>query len=107
VNMANLRGYYEKQADQGITMVGPLTLAQTKSARPSFRSRWTTGVDGRMPTSSARAEDQLPPRASTEIRALGHGTLSPAGKRDSKAELKVESRSAAIDIVDWRAAAGG
>ena len=106
VNMAQiLRGYYEKQGPiTGITMVGPLTLAQTKSGAAVIPFALDYGVR----TANA---DKLSQGLKTSYRAPGFngnfelwvtGTLSPAGKRELEARgFTVEEQvGKRIDIVD-------
>jgi len=106
VNMAQiLRGYYEKQGPiTGITMVGPLTLAQTKSGAAVIPFALDYGVW----TANA---DKLSQGLKTSYRAPGFngnfelwvtGTLSPAGKRELEARgFTVEEQvGKRIDIVD-------
>ena len=106
VNMAQiLRGYHEKQGPiTGITMVGPLTLAQTKSGAAMIPFALDYGVW------TANAE-KLSDGLKTTYRAPGFngnfelwvtGTLSPKGKRELEARgfTVVERVGSRIDIVD-------
>jgi hypothetical protein len=106
VNMAQiLRGYHEKQGPiTGITMVGPLTLAQTKAGAAVIPFALDYGVW----TANA---DKLSEGLKTSYRAPGFngnfelwvtGTLSPAGKRELQARgfTVVEQVGSRIDIVD-------
>jgi hypothetical protein len=106
VNMAQiLRGYHEKQGPiTGITMVGPLTLAQTKSGAAMIPFALDYGVW----TANA---DKVSEGLKTTYRAPGFngnfefwvtGTLSPTGKRELQARgfTVVEQVGSRIDIVD-------
>jgi hypothetical protein len=106
VNMAQiLRGYHEKQSPiTGITMVGPLTLAQTKAGAAVIPFALDYGVW----TANA---DKLSQGLTTSYRAPGFngnfelwvtGTLSPTGKRELEARgfTVVEQVGKRIDITD-------
>jgi hypothetical protein len=106
VNMAQiLRGYHEKQSPiTGITMVGPLTLAQTKSGAAMIPFALDYGV---WTANAHKVSDGL----KTSYRVPGFngnfefwvtGTLSPAGKRELQARgfTVVEQVGSRIDIVD-------
>jgi hypothetical protein len=106
VNMAQiLRGYHEKQGPiTGITMVGPLTLAQTKSGAAMIPFALDYGV---WTANAEKVSDGL----KTTYRAPGFngnfefwvtGTLSPTGKRELQARgfTVVEQAGSRLDIVD-------
>ncbi len=106
VNMAQiLRGYHEKQGPiRGITMVGPLTVAQTKSGAALIPFALDHGVW----TESA---DKLSQQLKASYRAPGFngnfefwvtGTLSPNAKQQLQARgfTVVEQVGGRIDIVD-------
>ena len=106
VNMAQiLRGYHEKQGPiTGITMVGPLTVAQTKAGAAMIPFALDHGVW----TANA---DKLSQELKTNYRAPGFsggfelwvtGTLSPRGKQALQARgfTVVEQVGGRIDIVD-------
>ena len=106
VNMAQiLRGYHEKQGPiTGITMVGPLTLAQTKSGAAMIPFALDYGV---WTANAEKVSDGL----KTTYRAPGFngnfefwvtGTLSPTAKRELQARgfTVVEQVGSRIDIVD-------
>jgi hypothetical protein len=106
VNMAQiLRGYHEKQSPiTGITMVGPLTVAQTKAGAAMIPFALDYGVW----TANA---DRLSQELKTNYRAPGFngtfefwvtGTLSPKGKQELQARgfTVVEQVGSRIDIVD-------
>ena len=106
VNMAQiLRGYHEKQGPiTGITMVGPLTLAQTKSGAAMIPFALDYGV---WTANAEKVSDGL----KTTYRAPGFngnfefwvtGTLSPTGKRELQARgfTVVELIGSRLDIVD-------
>jgi hypothetical protein len=106
VNMAQiLRGYHEKQSPiTGITMVGPLTVAQTKAGPAMIPFALDYGVW----TANA---DKLSQELKTKYRAPGFngsfelwvtGTLSAKGKRELQARgfTVVEQVGGRIDIVD-------
>ena len=106
VNTAQvLRGYHEKQGPiTGITMMGPLTLAQTRSGAAVIPFALDYGVW----TVNA---DKLSQELKTSYRAPGFnggfefwvtGTLSPRGKQELQARgfTVVEQVGSRIDIVD-------
>jgi hypothetical protein len=106
VNVAQiLRGYHEKQSPiTGIAMVGPLTLAQTKTGAAVIPFALDYGVW----TANA---DKLSQGLKTSYRAPGFngkfelwvtGTLSPTGKRELEARgfTVVEQVGKRIDITD-------
>ena len=106
VNMAQiLRGYHEKQSPiTGISMVGPLTLAQTKAGAAVIPFALDYGVW----TANA---DKLSQGLKTSYRAPGFngnfevwvtGALSPTGKRELEARgfTVVEQVGKRIDITD-------
>jgi hypothetical protein len=106
VNMAQvLRGYHEKQGPiTGITMVGPLTLAQTKAGAAVIPFALDHGVW----TANA---DKLSQELKTSYRAPGFngsfefwvtGTLSARGKEELQARgfTVVEQVGSRLDIVD-------
>jgi hypothetical protein len=106
VNMAQiLRGYHEKQSPiTGITMVGPLTVAQTKAGPAMIPFALDYGVW----TANA---DKLSQELKANYRAPGFngsfelwvtGTLSPKGKQQLQARgfTVVEQVGGRIDIVD-------
>lgn len=106
VNMAQiLRGYHEKQGPiTGITMVGPITLAQTKSGAVVIPFALDYGVW----TANA---DKVSQELKTSYRAPGFngtfefwvtGTLSARGKQELQARgfTVVEQVGSRIDIVD-------
>ena len=106
VNMAQiLRGYHEKQGPiTGITMVGPLTLAQTKSGAAMIPFALDYGV---WTANAEKVSDGL----KTTYRAPGFngnfefwvtGTLSPTGKRELQARgfTVVELIGSRLDIID-------
>ena len=106
VNMAQiLRGYHEKQGPiTGITMVGPLTVAQTKSGAALIPFALDHGVW----TENA---DKLSQQLKASYRAPGFngnfefwvtGTLSPRAKQELQARgfTVVEQVGGRIDIVD-------
>jgi hypothetical protein len=106
VNMAQiLRAYHEKQGPiTGITMVGPLTLAQTKSGAAMIPFALDYGV---WTANAEKVSDGL----KTTYRAPGFngnfefwvtGTLSPTGKRELQARgfTVVELIGSRLDIVD-------
>jgi hypothetical protein len=106
VNMAQiLRGYHDKQSPiTGITMVGPLTVAQTKAGAAMIPFALDHGVW----TANA---DTLSRRLKTNYRAPGFnghfefwvsGTLSAKGKQELQARgfTVVEQVGGRIDIVD-------
>ena len=106
VNMAQiLRGYHEKQSPiTGITMVGPLTVAQTKAGAAMIPFALDYGVW----TANA---DKLSQELKANYRAPGFngsfefwvsGTLSAKGKQELQARgfSVVEQVSTRIDIVD-------
>jgi hypothetical protein len=106
VNMAQiLRGYHEKQSPiTGITMVGPLTVAQTKAGAAMIPFALDHGVW------SANA-DRLSQELKAGYRAPGFngnfelwvtGTLSPRAKQELQARgfTVVEQVGGRIDIVD-------
>jgi hypothetical protein len=106
VNLAQiLRGYHEKQSPiTGITMVGPLTVAQTKAGPAMIPFALDYGVW----TANA---DKLSQELKTSYRAPGFngsfelwvtGTLSPKGKQQLQARgfTVVEQVGGRIDIVD-------
>jgi hypothetical protein len=106
VNMAQvLRGYHEKQGPiTGITMVGPLTLAQTKSGAAVIPFALDHGVW----TANA---DKVSQELKTTYRAPGFngtfelwvtGTLSARGKQELQARgfTVVEQVGSRFDIVD-------
>ena len=106
VNMAQiLRGYHEKQGPiTGITMVGPLTVAQTKSGAAVIPFALDHGVW----TENA---DKLSQQLKASYRAPGFngnfefwvtGTLSARGKQELQARrfTVVEQVGGRIDIVD-------
>jgi hypothetical protein len=106
VNMAQiLRGYHEKQNPiTGITMVGPLTVAQTKAGAAMIPFALDYGVW----TANA---DKVSQELKTNYRAPGFngslelwvsGTVSAKGKRELQARgfTVVEQVGGRIDIVD-------
>ncbi len=106
VNMAQiLRGYHEKQGPiTGITMVGPLTVAQTKAGVAMIPFALDHGVW----TANA---DKLSQGLKTNYRAPGFngtfelwvsGTVSAKGKRELQARgfTVVEQVGGRIDIID-------
>ena len=106
VNMAQiLRGYHEKQSPiTGITMVGPLTVAQTKAGAAMIPFALDYGVW----TANA---DKLSQELKTKYRAPGFnggfelwvtGTVSARGKRELQARgfTVVEQVGGRIEIVD-------
>jgi hypothetical protein len=106
VNMAQiLRGYHEKQGPiTGITMVGPIALAQTKSGAVVIPFALDYGVW----TANA---DKVSQELKTSYRAPGFngtfefwvtGTLSARGKQELQARgfTVVEQVGSRIDIVD-------
>jgi len=106
VNVAQiLRGYHEKQSPiTGIAMVGPLTLAQTKTGAAVIPFALDYGVW----TANA---DKLSQGLKTSYRAPGFngkfelwvtGTLSPTGKRELEGRgfTVVEQVGKRIDITD-------
>ena len=106
VNMAQiLRGYHEKQGPiTGITMVGPLTLAQTKAGAAMIPFALDYGV---WTANAEKVSDGL----KTSYRAPGFngnfelwvtGTLSPKGKQELQARgfTVVEQVGRRIDIID-------
>jgi hypothetical protein len=106
VNMAQiLRGYHEKQSPiTGITMVGPLTVAQTKAGAAMIPFALDYGVW----TANA---DKLSQELKANYRAPGFngsfelwvsGTVSARGKRELEARgfTVVEQVGGRIDIVD-------
>ena len=106
VNMAQiLRGYHEKQGPiTGITMVGPLTVAQTRSGAAMIPFALDYGVW----TENA---ERLSQELKATYRAPGFtggfelwvtGTLSPQGKQELQARgfTVVEQVGGRIDIVD-------
>jgi hypothetical protein len=106
VNTAQiLRGYHEKQGPiTGITMVGPLALAQTKSGAVVIPFALDYGVW----TANA---DKVSQELKTSYRALGFngtfelwvtGTLSARGKQELQARgfTAVEQVGSRFDIVD-------
>jgi hypothetical protein len=106
VNMAQiLRGYHEKQNPiTGITMVGPLTVAQTKAGAAMIPFALDHGVW----TANA---DKLSQELKANYRAPGFngsfefwvsGTLSAKGKQELQARgfSVVEQVGTRIDIVD-------
>jgi hypothetical protein len=106
VNMAQiLRGYHEKQSPiTGITMVGPLTVAQTKAGAAMIPFALDHGVW----TANA---DKLSQELKTSYRAPGFngsfelwvsGAVSARGKRELQARgfTVVEQVGGRIDIVD-------
>ena len=106
VNMAQiLRGYHETQGPiTGITMVGALTVAQTKAGSAMIPFALDYGVW----TANA---DKISEGLKTSYRAPGFngnfefwvtGTLSPTGKRELQARgfTVVERVGSRIDIVD-------
>jgi hypothetical protein len=106
VNMAQiLRGYHEKQSPiTGITMVGPLTVAQTKAGAALIPFALDYGVW----TANA---DRLSQELKANYKAPGFngsfefwvtGSLSPKGKQELEARgfKVVEQVGSRIDIVD-------
>lgn len=106
VNMAQtLRGYHEKQSPiTGITMIGPLTVAQTQAGPAMIPFALDHGVW----TANA---DKLSQELKTSYRAPGFngafdfwvtGTLSPTGKKELQARgfTVVEQVGGRVDIVD-------
>jgi hypothetical protein len=106
VNMAQiLRGYYETQGPiTGITMVGPLTLAQTKAGAAIIpfaldHGVWTANADK---VSQGLKTSYRAPGFNGNFELWVTGTLSPAGKRELEARgfTVVEQVGRRIDIVD-------
>jgi hypothetical protein len=106
VNMAQiLRGYHEKQGPiTGITMVGPLTLAQTKAGAAMIPFAldygvWTANADK---VSEGLKSSYRAPGFNGNFEFWVTGTLSPTGKRELQARgfTVVEQVGGRIDIVD-------
>jgi len=106
VNMAQiLRGYHEKQGPiTGITMVGPLTLAQTKSGAAMIPFAldygvWTVNADK---VSEGLKTSYHAPGFNGNIEFWVTGTLSAKGKQELQARgfTVVEQVGGRIDIVD-------
>jgi hypothetical protein len=106
VNMAQiLRGYHEKQVPiTGITMVGPLTVAQTKSGSALIpfaldHGVWTENADK---LSQALKASYRAPGFTGGFELWVTGTLSPRGKQELQARgfTVVEQVGGRIDIVD-------
>jgi len=106
VNMAQiLRGYHEKQGPiTGITMVGPLTVTQTKSgtAMIPFALDYGVWTENAERLSQALKATYRAPGFTGGFELWVTGTLSPRGKQELQARgfTVVEQVGGRIDIVD-------